>query len=45
MVARVSRVGDTSEVWFIHAGYLYGVITYKVLDSWLAEIMKTWVFL
>ena len=38
-------MGNTREVWFIHGGYLYEVITYKVLDSWLAKIMKTWVFL
>jgi hypothetical protein len=35
-------MGDTREVWFIRNGYLYEVTTYKELDSWLAEILKTW---
>ncbi len=35
-------MGDTREVWFIRNGYLYEVTTYKGLDSWLAEILKTW---
>lgn len=38
-------MGDTSEVWFIHGGYLYEVITYKELDTWLAGIMSTWKFI
>jgi hypothetical protein len=38
-------MGDTREVWFIKNGLLYEVTTYQVLDSWLAEIMKTWAFL
>ena len=38
-------VGDTSEVWFIHGGYLYEVMTYKELDTWLAAIMSTWKFI
>jgi hypothetical protein len=38
-------MGDTREVWFIGRGFLYEVTTYKPLDSWLAEIMKTWRFL
>jgi hypothetical protein len=37
-------MGDTREVWFIHGGYLYEVTTYKELDQWLADIMKTWRF-
>lgn len=37
-------MGDTREVWFIHGGYLYEVTTYKQLDTWLADIMKTWRF-
>ena len=38
-------MGGTREVWFIKNGLLYEVTTYQVLDSWLAEIMKTWAFL
>ncbi len=38
-------LGDTREVWFIHGGYLYEVTTYKELDTWLADIMKTWKFI
>ena len=38
-------MGDTSEVWFIHGGYLYEVMTYKELDTWLAAIMQTWKFI
>jgi hypothetical protein len=39
------QMDDTSEIWFIHGGYLFEVYTYKPLDSWLAAIMKTWKFL
>ncbi len=39
-----SVMGDTREVWFIRGGYLYEVTTYRELDNWLAQIMKTWVF-
>ncbi len=42
---RVEGFGDTREVWFLHNGYLYEVITYKELDTWLAEIMKSWTFI
>ena len=38
-------MGDTRELWFIRGGYLYEVTTYKPLDTWLADIMKTWQFL
>jgi hypothetical protein len=38
-------IGDTSEVWFIHNGFLYEVVTFKRLDTWLADIMKTWKFI
>src|SRR5271165_4106598 len=38
-------MGDTREVWFIHGGYLYEVITYKQDDAWLAGIMQTWKFI
>ena len=29
----------------LNGGYLYEVTTYKPLDTWLADIMKTWQFL
>lgn len=38
-------MGETREVWFIKDGYLYEVMTYKQLDSWLSQIMQTWIFL
>ena len=38
-------LGDTREVWFIKNGFLYEVTTYKALDTWLANIMKSWRFL
>jgi hypothetical protein len=38
-------MGDARELWFIRDGYLYEVTTYKPLDTWLADIMKTWQFL
>ncbi len=37
-------MGHTREVWFIKDGYLYEVMTYKSLDSWLSNIMLTWKF-
>jgi len=39
------RMNDTREVWFVKDGYLYEVTTYKELDSWLAQIMRTWKFI
>jgi hypothetical protein len=36
-----STMGDTREIWFINAGFLYEVTTYRQLDSWLAPIMQT----
>ncbi len=38
-------MGDTREVWFIHDGFLYEVVTYKALDNWLSLIMHTWTFI
>ena len=38
-------MGDTYEVWLIHGGYLYEVMTYKELDTWLDGIMQTWQFI
>jgi hypothetical protein len=37
-------MGETREVWFLHNNLLYEVTTYKHLDTWLADIMKTWRF-
>jgi hypothetical protein len=39
---RNSIMGDTREVWFVHAGSLFEVTTYKELDAWLSQIMATW---
>ena len=39
-----AALGDTREVWFIKNGFLYEIMTYKQLDSWLAGIMQTWKF-
>jgi hypothetical protein len=39
-----SIMGDTHEIWLIKDGFLYEVMTYKQLDSWLAPIMQTWQF-
>ena len=38
-------MGDTREVWFIHGGFLYEVVTEKQNDAWLAGIMQTWKFI
>lgn len=38
-------MGETREVWFIKNGFLYEVTTYKALDNWLGDIMRTWKFL
>lgn len=40
-----SIMGDTREVWFIKNGFLYEVVTYKELDTWLGQIMRSWKFL
>lgn len=37
-------MGETREIWFIRDGFLYEVTTYKGLDMWLVNIMKTWKF-
>ena len=39
-----SVMGDTREIWFINAGLLYEVTTYKQLDTWLVPILQTWQF-
>ena len=36
---------ETHEIWFVHAGYLYEVTTFKSFDTWLAAIMQTWKFI
>jgi len=38
-------LGDTREVWFIRAPYLYEVTTLADLDPWLQNIIATWQFL
>lgn len=38
-------VGKTREVWFVQDKYLYQITTYEHLDTWLANIMKTWKFI
>jgi hypothetical protein len=40
-----ARVGQTREIWFLHNHFLFEVTTYKELDTWLADIMKTWQFI
>lgn len=37
-------IGDSSEVWFLHNGYLYEVTTYRADDTWLASILSTLTF-
>jgi hypothetical protein len=39
------HMGDTREVWFIHAGFLYEITTYKPLVPWLMQILQTWRFI
>jgi hypothetical protein len=39
-----SIMGDTREIWFINAGLLYEVTTFKQLDTWLVPILQTWHF-
>jgi len=38
-------MGDTSEVWVIHGGFLYEITTYRDLGDWLTQILATWRFL
>ena len=37
-------LGETREVWFISQGFLYEVTTYRNLDGWLSNVMKSWRF-
>jgi hypothetical protein len=39
------QMGDTREVWFIHAGFLYEITTYQPLAPWLMQIVQTWRFI
>lgn len=39
------ELGETREVWFIHDGYLYEVLTKKEWDAYLSHIMSTWKFI
>ncbi len=39
-----TNLGEMREIWFIHDRYLYEITTYKELDLWLSEILKTWEF-
>lgn len=36
--------GKSYEVWFIHAGHLYQISTYKAFAGFLKGLMKTWIF-
>ena len=40
-----AAIGQTSEVWFIKDGFLYEVSSYKELEPWFTEILKTWRFI
>lgn len=37
-------IGESSEVWFIHDGYLFEVTSYAADDAWLASILTTLTF-
>jgi len=37
-------IGETFEVWFVHDGLLYQVMTYRHLETWLTDILQTWQF-
>lgn len=37
-------IGETFEVWFVHEGLLYQVMTYRPLDSWLRDVLASWKF-
>jgi len=38
-------LGETAEVWFVKNNYLYEVSTFRGLDIWLQDILKTWMFI
>jgi hypothetical protein len=39
-----NEYGGSFEVWFVHDGRLYEVITHAPLDTWLTDILNTWRF-
>lgn len=39
-----AAIGATYEVWFVHDGLLYQVMTYRDLDDWFTQILNTWQF-
>lgn len=39
------RLGHLREVWILQGGFLYEVTSYKAVDDWLAELLKSWRFL
>jgi hypothetical protein len=39
-----ARLGETSEIWFVHNKFLYEVTTHKELDAWLRNILATVMF-
>lgn len=40
-----TTLGETSEVWLVHGGYLYEVLTLRSTESLLEEVIKSWKFL
>jgi hypothetical protein len=38
------NIGNTSEIWFTHNGFLYEAQTYPEFGPQMAEILKTWQF-
>jgi len=39
------QMGTTSEVWFIHNGFLYELTTYKGFHAWLTQAAQSWQFI
>ncbi len=42
--SRDVALGETTEVWFIHDGFLFEVTSLKSLESVLSDIISTWQF-
>jgi hypothetical protein len=38
-------LGETAEIWFLRAGYLYEVTAPKSEAAWFSQIMNTWQFI
>lgn len=38
-------LGDTTEIWVIHKGYLYEITTFKGVGDWFNPIIQSWHFL